>query len=234
MVFNFKAIALAAGVATLSAAGASAATLDFTKSSVLSSATVVDASTITGALGSINWTLKALGGTLEIANGISATERADCLAGSGNALTCYNDGVGAGNDEVSQLKTYAQKLVLSFSKGVFLKGIHILDAYIGQTQPGEGALAVHTAGGATITQIFAQGTRATVPSGYAFKSLNDEQVTSITFSPIGVADDDDIDFALAGVDLRGDGNEPDPVPLPAGGLLLIGALAGLAATRRKA
>ena len=72
-----------------------------------------------------------------------------------------------------------------------------------------------------------------VSGGYASKTTS-VGVKSIRFAAGGAADNIDSDFALAAIDYAtdADGN-PAPIPLPAGGLLLLGALGGLGLARRR-
>lgn len=226
MKFSLKAMTVGAGLAIASAIPASALTLDFTKYSTVAGFSS-PSSSITGSIGGVDWTLKAAGGDLTFGNA-NQINKNHCLAESGSALGCQFDGVGVTpSDELTGKKRF----ILTFSAEVFLQGVHLLDTFIGLDAPGEGARIVDSVVG-TLGSVFADPNND--KSGYAFKSFADEKTTSLTFFTTGVKDDNNIDFALAGIDLRSsDGNTPDVVPLPASALLLMGALGGLGLARRR-
>ncbi|MEP5760238.1 MAG: VPLPA-CTERM sorting domain-containing protein [Litoreibacter sp.] len=221
---NFKSVILAAGFAAASVVGASAATvIDFTDHSVVGSTNGL--TSVSGSLGGgVDWTLSAVGGTLNVN---TATDAPNAAAAAG--LVYDNDGVGVedgnGDDEVTN---DGEALILEFSRAVFLQAVSFLDLFVDASA--ESALSYDDVTGDLIVETFATGNAA----GFSTQNVADLEVKRIRFVPGAGADDTSRDFALATVDLRSsDGNVPDTVPLPAAGLLLAGALGGLGVARRR-
>jgi len=209
---------LFASVASALAFSASAATLDFT-----------DTGDSSGLLGTVGWSLTATGGALKVKTVFDAVVPPD------GTLAFNYDGAGVGDDEVTNA---GESLILKFTQAIFVTGVHILDAYVNKTDPGvqESAILIETGGG-QFFEIFADDVHdGTLPAGYAFKAFAKVAVKSITFLA-GPGNDSILapDFALAAIDYAAgpDGQTPAPIPLPAGGVLLLTALAGLAAARRR-
>ena len=244
---TIKTFALAAGM-TFVAMAASAATLDFTDLNTFTGSKAISANS-TGASGTIGsgvaavtWTLSpsvtpmkynfsstsgapaALQGT---DNGFDGSSKAALQASSG--LKLDGDGVGVSNDEI----TIGQFVTLTFSKAVKITGIHVLDLFWGEHQ-GEIGFEIAKVSGDLIASLTADQRKEVAPkTGYRFGSVdsNGFTVSSLTFraSATNLFGDDGVrDYALAAVDY-----EVAPIPLPAGGLLLLTALGGLAAARRR-
>lgn len=134
-------------------------------------------------------------------------------------LAWENDGVGIGNDEVTE---GAQFLTLTFSESVTLSGALYLDLFTGG--PGESAIiSVGSTPGGVANETFA--TPGAI-GGFAETGELSLTGTSFTFFAGSGFDDGDGDFALAGVNIA-------PVPLPAGVLLMGTALGGLGLARRR-
>lgn len=245
---TIKTFALAAGM-SLVAMAASAATLDFTNLKTFTtggaSASSSSASgTIGGGVSAVTWTLTpsvtpmkynfsaasgapaALQGTDKGFDG-TAAGKAALQASSG--LKLDGDGIGIRNDEI----TFGERVTLTFSKAVKITGIHVLDLFFG-THNGEQGFEIANVTGDLITSLTANQRKEVAPNhGYRFGSTdsNGFTVTSLTFraSATNAFGDDGVrDYALAAVDY-----EIAPIPLPAGGLLLLTALGGLAAARRR-
>lgn len=217
MSYSIKSLCLAAGITAASTMGASAALLDFTESSNTS-----------GSIGGgINWSLSATGGA------VNANTDSDAQGVLPVALALNTDGVGVGggDDEVTNT---GQTLTLSFTKTIFLQGVHFLDLFIGPNGT-ESALTFNDADNSLIVEVFATDDGEVSPNnGYGFKAVADLAIKSITFVPGDGIDTANGDFALAAIDYRStDGNTPDTVPLPAAGFLLLGALGGLGLARRR-
>lgn len=190
---------------------ASALVLDFTSSATGTS----------GELGNgVTWSLTANGGAL---NSSQAFDGAMTTASAAEDLAFDLDGVGVGDDELSNSAAGMQELVLSFSAPTAISGFAFLDLFIDGSRPlGESGMV--SANGST--QSVAAQSAVGVNGGFAelFSSIvTDQLVFSVdtTNDGVGVADG-----ALAAVYLA-------PVPLPAGGLLLLGALGGLGIARRR-
>ena len=238
---TIKTFALAAGM-SLVAMAASAATLDFTDLKTFTGANALSA-TASGASGRIGsgaaavvWTLSpsvrpmkynfstqsgapaVLQGT---DNGFDGDDKAALQASSG--LKLDGDGIGVRNDENSE----TQWLTLTFSKAVKITGIHVLDLFFGVGK-GLGAEVAAISGDLVDSLMADQQVGVAPRQGYRFKAVDSKgfTVTSLRFDPAGMRDDSQIDFALAAVDVV-------PIPLPAGGLLLLTALGGLAVARRR-
>ncbi len=209
---NLKKTLTSIAVAVAMTTGAaSALVLDFTSSATGTS----------GDLGrGVTWSLTANGGAL---NSSQAFDGAMTTSSASEELAFELDGVGVGDDELSNSASGMQELVLSFSAPVEVTGIAFLDLFIDSSRPA-GESGMVTANGST--QSIAAQSAVGVNGGFAelFATfVTDQLVFSVDTSNdgIGVADG-----SLAAVYLA-------PVPLPAGGLLLLGALGGLGIARRR-
>lgn len=224
---KIKSFFLAIGLAAATATGASAALLDFTEG--LPGKTSGDLG------GGVTWNLTAVGGTISTGfaydggNFFKNTSNGTAITRN-ETFALDNDGVGIIDDEVTNGD---EALVLTFSKSIFLTAVHFLDLFIGDNGQVESAITYDADTNTMIVEAFANGNVA----GYANKAVGGvggEAVKSIRFVPGPGKDDGSADFALAGIEFstNPDGN-PNIVPLPAGGLLLVGALGGLAMVRRR-
>ena len=151
------------------------------------------------------WTAVAVGGPINISEAGPGTQ---------GPLLGANDGLGIGerDDEISLMESFT----ITFNDAVTIVGLFFLDHFEPETA------LVSVDGGANVS--FA----SIVPRpGIGFTSFATSLTgTSFTFTvdipnEIGVAD-----YALAGIDLA-------PIPLPAGLLLLGGALGALGVARRR-
>lgn len=147
----------------------------------------------------------------------------DTLFPCGTMLACDNDGIGIIDDEISNPDGVSQSVTVTFSDEVLLVGFAGFDLYA--DGPGE-ALIVNGTGMAYGGELSADG-----GNGWGYSGSLNLVGSSFTFTVdvnndlAGVADG-----ALAALDIV---YEMAPVPLPAGILLLGGALGGLAMTRRR-
>ena len=222
-----KTILLSSGIAVGSMGAASAAILDFTDLGVYGSTGPV----ATGSIGSVGWTLSATGGALRVNTNPDATDPAAIAA---LALETDGVGVGTGDDEVTN---NSETLVLQFARAIKVNAVHVLDLFFSTDPVGnEQALAYNVDNNELIVTVDAGNDIAASTGGYAVKSFADYAVKTIRFEAGGTADfpTGTFDFALAAIEYKStDGQEPDPVPLPAGGLLLLGGLGGLSLLRRR-
>jgi hypothetical protein len=201
----------AAALCTLGAGGALASTIDFTDVRSYTAG----AGSATGTIDGIGWTLTPNGGSLTYTN-------YDGTSAPVGSLAFENDGVGIGDDEVDYR---SESLTLTFASSVLLSGLNFLDLF--------GFESVRVlADGNFLTEVAATaGAFDNSQGGYVAAALQAIQVTTLTFmagpnNDIGPLGFGNPDFALAGVTVS-------PVPLPAGGLLLLSALGGLVIARRR-
>ncbi len=215
---SIKAVAVSAAVFGAGAASAATVTVDFTDSGAYATQTAASAS---GQVGTDNGTWKASG-----SDDMTFTRYDGDAAAPG--LASQIDGIGVLDDEISFPK---QTVTVSFSEAYRVTGLHFLDVF-----GGESVLVWLNGIGAALEFNATEAADDNSIGGYLFAKI-DAIVTSLTFAS---GDENDTpltrgnpDIALAGIDFASrDGQEPEPVPLPAGGLLLLTALAGLGAARK--
>lgn len=212
---SFKTLGLSAAVTVATALTANAALIDFTNSGV---ATVNPANVATGAGigGGITWTLTSTGGNLN-----DSEAGPDCSGIDCGPLALDNDGFGITDDEASAPRQF---FTLTFSDTVTLTSLHFLDLFISRDEQTRESVVL---GGDISGTVFADTIfRTDDLVGYNVASVL-ATGTTFTFTPgndndaIGAAD-----FAFAAFEVA-------PIPLPAGVLLLGGALAGLGAYGRR-
>lgn len=199
----------AAAALGLSAMAANAAVIDFTSAS--SSAADEDTS-FSGSSGSISWTLTAVGGTFEVSEGGPGP----LALSNGDSLDGVFDGIGIEDDEVTFPE---QQAVLTFNTGVELSAAYFLDLF-------EPEMVTVSSDNGDVVVL-----SSTVPlsDGVGFNEFTGVTLTGsvFTFTPEAPNEIGGPDFALAGVEVSN-------IPLPAGILLLGGALLGLRTVRRRA
>lgn len=237
---KIETLALAASLSVVGSFAAHAAILDFTALDTFTGPNSISADA-TGASGYLNsnvtWTLTPSATPMKYNFGpdngdLSGTNPGfDGVAEPAADLAFEGDGIGITDDEVSNKG--GESLTLSFSKAVKVTAFHFLDLFFGtptdKTKPGYEAVSVFD----TVTNLLIaefvsdQFLDANAIGGYKFGALDTPWVgKSLTFYTSGARDDSDIDFALAAV-------EATAVPVPAAGLLLLTAIGGLAAARRR-
>ena len=239
MTFSLKALGLGCATAVAMTAGSASAailTLDFTDINNFSGFTSGTSNPITGNFNGVQWTLAATpkdrGITFGSDNKFNQTQKERCKQYSG--LACDFDGAGISPTDELQDK---QVFTLSFQRAFSVTSVGFLDLYVGKGA-GEGAEGAQTTffseKGVELGSVATFGTSTdTNFPGYKTAKIN-APVQRLSFFTTGQKDDNDIDFALAKVSFFStDGAVPDPIPLPAGGVLLIGALGGLGLLRRR-
>lgn len=147
----------------------------------------------------------------------------DATATPGAPLAFETDGVGITDDEVAWP---LESLTMTFSEAVAVSGLFVLDLF------GDESLSVYGDGDVLLGVFTATAPFGDAMGGYNFFSFAAEVMTqTLRFVP-GAPNDGvgNPDFALAGVQI---GSAPSPVPVPAAGLMLLGALGGLGLARRR-
>ncbi|WP_341213300.1 VPLPA-CTERM sorting domain-containing protein [uncultured Limimaricola sp.] len=235
---SFKILVTASALAVAAATGASAARLDFTDASVYTG------NAPTGTIGAgptmTTWTLSATGGKLNYKTPADGTYAA---GNGGLSLKRDYDGVGVNDDEITQAAGKNQSVLLTFTKSIYLTAVHVLDLFKTAdlaTAPGGQEKAFVYDPDNLILEIFAVNDLGDKPNngGYQTEKLAEAvQVSKLKFMAGGTNDNptNTRDFALAAIDYEFDkpDSAPNPVPLPAGGLLLLGALGGLGLAKRR-
>lgn len=191
---------------SISAAVATAGTIDFTDESSWS---VVSATEITGTVDGITWTAYASGGDFNFN---------DSPPGPIAPLSGDNDGIGITDDEV----TFPNESIrLVFSSAVNLNLAYFLDLF----SPEQVHVTSNQGGFALITSTILYDPNVD-NGGFVIEGMS---LTGTTFTFVGNNLNDPTaapDFALAGLQVAA-------VPLPAGLLLLGGALGALGIARRR-
>lgn len=214
MAQKLKALALALAVTLVGAVGASASTIDLTDAG---SYTAGD-SAATGTVDGVAWEITPLPDTAIL----TYTPYDGAGTDPASPLAFEIDGIGVtkGDDEVT---FPSENLVMTFAEEVEVVGIYVLDLF------GDETVTVYDQNGVQIAVITATDVSGDNSDGgytyYEFASA--APVTSLTFVP--GSDNDNFgnpDFALAGIELAA-------IPVPAAGLLLLGALGALGLARRR-
>lgn len=203
-------IVLAAGVSA-----ASAHVIDYTKGTTGTSGSILG--------GSVNWTMTANG----ILNNSQLFD-GNAVPG-GSPLTFQTDGygVGAKDDEITTGGTKGQEVItVSFSAPTLIDAIYFLDLFVARDGSSK-EIGVATFDGLTSVNLVASDLANSGAGGYVAATFAPILATVIKFTVLRSNDSRGFaDGALAGVGIA-------PVPVPAAGLMLLGALGGIAALRRR-
>lgn len=212
MVRNVKSIAIAA--LALAAAGepAKAAMIDFTAYPVGTSGT------LTGSVGSIDWTLTSSRGEIRAPEACTSPVP---------ELACVNDGLGISGSEIEG--NPANYIQIVFSRSVALVATWFLDLFV--ARDGSNAEIAYitsgTPGGVPDVTVIAD---KVYPGGNGYRKADGFRLIGTTFSffvdPTGNDNIGRPDAALGAVKIA-------PVPLPAAGMMMLGALGGLAVLSRR-
>lgn len=204
----------------LMATGASATVIDFTAAGV----------GLSGSLGGgVTWTMT---GDPEAPNNDQAFDGVTPFNGQTFTLAFDTDGFGISDDEIAAEPP--QNIILSFWKDnlpyeVNILGFAFLDLFELDGEDGESGILTVDSGASAGAQVELRFNPLNgVPKGgYAEKTGLDLFATKITFTVGRINDNRGVaDGALAALQIA-------PIPLPAGGLLLLTALGGVAALRRR-
>lgn len=202
----------AAAVMALTVGSANASILDFTDPA---SYTISPANVASGMIDGVNWTLTASGGNIvEGANGPGPIAAAPLLGAT--------DGLGIFDDE---LTAGVETFTLMFDQVVTVLNVYFLDLFIARNNTGLEVATVSVDGGAPV-HFNAQVSEAGNTIGFGAFATS---LTGSSFLFTAEFSNDtrgNPDYALAGLDLA-------PIPLPAGVLLLGGALGALGFARRR-
>lgn len=219
-----KPIALSVMLAAGAATTASAASLDFTSYSTFDSLSNAGAS---GVFNGVGWTITPTpAGALSFGEFVNAPKVTPFAP-----LAAEFDGLGVNNPNRpdDEITFPFELLTIVFDEEVTITGLYFLDLYTTQVgfvfQSLEAAML--EADGAPAGMFGATQTPNNQNPGLGvFTGLS---ITGTTFVFSAAAGNDGLgnpDYALAGIDLA-------PIPLPAGALLLGGALLGMGALRRR-
>ncbi len=188
---------------TVLASAASAAVIDFTDAATGTSGTVMG----------IGYTVTGVPVQANNNQAFDGTVPANSFG-----LAFDTDGFGVRDDEIG----IRESITVTFASLVKITGFAFLDLFESIMSPGTGEFGVATINGMDYTVGYTG-----EDSGYAEMFINPVATTSVTFTATSNNDDRGVlDGALAALEIA-------PIPLPAAGLMLLTALGGVAALRRR-
>ena len=135
----------------------------------------------------------------------------------GFSTTTDPDGAGDGDEYAANLSTPIDSFSIDVLAGV-------LDFSF--ATDGKGGLSVSNGSNPDNTEVPAL-------ANFFTSRSTDSKTVFLFFDDTGAGDDDNHDDFVVSLSIGPPGQQPDPVPLPAGGLLLIGGLGALAVARRR-
>ena len=216
--FNLKAIGTAV-LLTFSAVTANASILDFTTTSTFSS---ISAAGATGAVDGVGYSI-----TTTPAGKLTFGETSVGSTCASSGLACEFDGLGVRDDEISTSSSVIQSIIVSFNETVTITGLYFLDLFIARNGATNEVAQVMVSPGGSTSTFDAMEVVGSGASGLAY--YGGLSLTGSTFTFTALRTNDAValaDYALAGIELA-------PIPLPAGLLLLGGALGALGISRRR-
>jgi hypothetical protein len=231
---KIETLALAASLSIAGAFAANAALLDFTDLNTFTGPDAIsaDANGASGVIAGVTWTLTPsttpMRYNFAAGNGVfsGANDGFDGqLSNLSVPLALEGDGIGIVNDEITSDIRPVESLTLSFSEKVKIKSLHFLDLFFSDKGTESVKVFADTAMTILLAEFSSNEELAVGYSGYK-KGLMDYVGKSLTFRAAGGVDDTTRDFSLAGANVAA-------VPVPAAGLLLLTAVGGLAAARRR-
>ena len=213
---TIRASLAAIGLAAASASTAGAATIDFTGAPFL-----LDNSVLSGTTGfGVGFTVSATGG----APNWTSFDGDVTPAG----LAGQFDGVGVGDDEVSDTVATGETLIVTFDSAVRVHGLSFLDLFIDpQANPADNEAAIVDFTNGSALKTFNGVEEPDGSPGFLAVTFAPETTSKLILSAsVGNDGRGDGDFALAAIDVK-------PVPLPAAAWMLISAVAGMGFLARK-
>ncbi len=210
------------GLLALSAAPANAGVvkLDFTNSTPWAQAQ--NQTSFTTMIGDLTVTLTAsVGSNSKITFNSSTNERAGCKrgwTGSIHDLACGGDGLGVGDDEITE--GGIERITVDFSRPVQLTNIELMDLFNNNSEVEKALISINNG------TSWLQYTSNNGPGGYYSTNLGGWGIARIVFKGYSDAVSD---YALARISLLVE----DPVPEPASAAMILLGLAGLKAIRRR-
>ncbi|MEJ2142294.1 MAG: PEP-CTERM sorting domain-containing protein [Gammaproteobacteria bacterium] len=168
-----------------------------------------------------NVSLSSTGGLMTF----NAWDNGGCLAGQAmHGLSCDGDGIGIGNDEISEQgnTAVAQSITVSFGSAVNVNNIYLLDLFGYESGTSASGSFLDIGEKAVINGITYWSLGINNPGGFFSTNFSGQGMSSIVFSGY---DDFFSDYAIAAIDVS-------TVPLP-GAIFLFGtALLGFMGFRR--
>lgn len=215
--FGFKRIsgAITGAVMALGASSASAYVIDFTSASTGTTGSLFQ--------GAVTWTMTAS----DVLNNSQAFDGNSTPSGTGLSFQTDGYGVGARDDEITTTSRRQEWIRVSFSSAVLIDAIYFLDLFVARDQSSLEVGQASINGGFPIISLYATDIAGSGAPGFVGATFAPIAVTEIFFTVLSSNDNYGFaDGALAGIGIA-------PVPVPAAGLMLLGALGGLAALRRR-
>jgi hypothetical protein len=223
---------LATGIIAGGALSASAVTVDLTDINPPGAYTTQTGAVASGTAGGVTWTITPSAGTLTYNGGSDAPGMGDGLSGEGDGIGI--SGLGD-RDEVDNLLDDRPRefLNLKFDREVTLTGAFYLDLFQNPDTEALEQASLFAGFGATGSALVSTDADvdAILGTGFASTGTISFTGTEFSFAPTGENDGLSLDnFALAGFSYEAG---MAPIPVPAAGFLLVGALGGLGLMRRR-
>lgn len=173
-------------------------------------------------IGDLTVTLTASGGSNpKISFNSSTGEQNGCKSGwtgSIHNLACGGDGLGVGDDEITE--GGVERITVDFSRPVRLTNIELMDLFNNGSEVEKALISINNG------TSWLQYTSNNGPGGYYSTNLGGWGIARIIFKGYS---DSVSDYALARISLLVE----DPVPEPASAAMILLGLAGLKAIRRR-